>query len=594
MILFFRTWLAAPLFFAAAFVAGFVAFHPGWKKVAPLTDGSAASFQRAAEKINDGRLLENAAPQERVAWLLEICRQPAGLARDHALYEAIQHLQPGDFLAAVADLPALAREFTAMGDDVRPGLIEASIARWLDVDKDGALRWLGVAREIVESGAIPLPEIGAQDLGAVYGVLAAREPEWMRGQLDKLGKKTLRGTALKTLMAAEVRRDPRKAHAWLETFRGGKDWDEMFSNYTLGLSETDSRAAMEIAVSGEGMRAGGGDEGRLAAHVFMDAAARSTSLAEELLPKMEPEMRRRFTWYLADRVGEKGGDSFAWLADQVAADPGIIELASNPGENTEWMMRSLTIRDPQRTLDFIATLPEAQREALREGALAAWSSYRPATFLDWLATQPPEALTKNFKSIGSTAREEPDRFARWLATLPAGELRERSQFTLASELAKQGRTADALRQFPQNSTADFYGQAARAMGGAIGAREPAAAAQWVGTLPAGPAQKEAALGLIGAWVGQSPQAAAQWIESLPAGGTRDAATGALADALAGADPEAATAWLAQIGDPAARQSAARQVFRSWARTDADGARNWLRDFPDVSAAVKNRLLRDSR
>ncbi len=592
MIPFLRKWLAVPVCLTAAFLAGFVAFHPGWKKTAPLTDGSAASFAQAAEKIEDGHLLQNATPQERVAWLLEICRQPGGLARDHALYEAIQQMQPGDFLASVADLPALARELTAMDENVRSGLLEAGVVRWLEVDRTAALRWLALGREIAESGVIALPAMGSQDLGAVYGVLAAREPEWLREQIGTLGKKTQRATAIRILMSADVQRDPRKARAWLETFRGSKDWDEIFPDYVNALAAADPRAAMDMALSPDGttdaMR-----RSSLAMRVVFSPGANTPALKAELLDKIEPKLRHDLTWAAAFAIDDDGGDAYAWLTERLASDPGLLDLGARPEEMADSMMRSLR-RDSLRTLDFIATLPEAQQPVLREAALATWSQFHPDTFLDWLATQPPEALPKDIKGIERTAGKEPERFARWIATLPAGELRERSQLTLAGELAKQGRVADALRQFPQSSTVDSFVQAARAMGGSVGAREPAAAAQWVRTLPAGPAQAGAAQGLVGAWATQAPQAAAHWIESLPVGGTRDAATGTFAGLVAGADPAAAEAWLAQIGDSAERQNAARQVFRAWARTDADGARKWLRDFPDVSDAMKARLLRSSR
>ena len=97
-----------------SFVAGYVAFHPGWRKAAPLSDGSAESFRAAAEAISTGDLLEKASPHERFGWLLETCRQPRGYMRDFAMYEAVQRLQPADFLAAFADLEKLGKQMVAM------------------------------------------------------------------------------------------------------------------------------------------------------------------------------------------------------------------------------------------------------------------------------------------------------------------------------------------------------------------------------------------------------------------------------------------------------------------------------------------------
>ena len=593
MIHLFRAWLPPLLCGGGALLGGFFAFHPGWKKAAPLIDGTPGSFQRAAEKISKEDLLENAAPHERVSWLLEICRQPDGLARDHALYVAIQRMKPGDFLAAIADLRGLGDELIAMNGTVRAGLIEASMERWLGVDKEGALRWLAATRQIIESGAINVPPMGSHDLGAAYRVLAAREPEWLREQIAKLGPKTQRRTAICVLMSAETERDPKKARAWLETFRGSKEWGEVLSAYLTGLSASDPGAAMNLAQTEDGARSSG-DAGGLAANVFLSTAMRSPSLAAELLPKLEPKLRQQMMLWSVFYVSHSGADPFEWFADRVAADPTLVDLGSNPEQNAEMMLRHLVVRDPQRTLDLIPTLPEAQREVLREGALAGWAFYRPDTFLDWLMTQPPEALPKDFKSIGATARQEPDRFARWVATLPPGELRERSQVALATALAKQGRAPDALLHFPETARGDAVDQAAREIAASIGTTDPGATAQWVATLPAGRAQAEAARGLVFEWAAKTPQAASAWVETLPAGSLRDAATGALAGKLAEADPESATEWVEQISEPAAREVAVRHVFQAWARTDAGGSRAWLRECAGVSDVVKERLLRSRR
>ena len=200
-------------------------------------------------------------------------------------------------------------------------------------------------------------------------------------------------------------------------------------------------------------------------------------------------------------------------------------------------------------------------------------------------------MPKNFESIEGAAGGEPDRFAAWLATLPAGELRDRSQLTLAKQLASQGRVADALAQFPQNSTFGGVSQAARELGTAIAVRDPGAAVQWVESLPAGSPQSEAARGLVGTWADKAPEAAAQWVKALPSGGLRDAATGALAGAFAKADPEAATVWLEQIGSAKVRASTAQQIYRAWAQSDPASAGDWLRSFPGLSDVAKARLVR---
>src|SRR5688572_16636508 len=111
-------WGVPPLLALGSFALGFWVFLPGISS-RKLSDGSLSSFKSTADKISRENLLEKASPLERIAWLLEISAQPKSLHRDHALFEAIQQLQPSDFLAAVADLPELSKWFTSMDADLR-------------------------------------------------------------------------------------------------------------------------------------------------------------------------------------------------------------------------------------------------------------------------------------------------------------------------------------------------------------------------------------------------------------------------------------------------------------------------------------------
>ncbi len=313
---------------ALGFLAGYVAFHRIWNKAPQLSDGSRRSFARTAEQIAAGDLLTNASPQERVGWLLEICRQPSSLKRDHALYEAIQRMQPGDFLAALADLPAFGEEMVEMKNEVRYALIQAGMERWLEVDKDGALRWLSAARMIVESGTMSLPSMDSGDGAALYGVLARSHPEWLFEQTTKLGTKTQRATAIRSLLNESVQRDPRQARIWLESYRGTQDWKDAFSVYVTGLALSDPRTAMDMALGTDGQLLPNKKD--LPVNVIVETAKHSPTVATELLLRLEPKRRRELTWFMVGWIKNYGtGDPFAYLQEQVAADPELLSAASD-------------------------------------------------------------------------------------------------------------------------------------------------------------------------------------------------------------------------------------------------------------------------
>ncbi|MEO8351098.1 MAG: hypothetical protein ABI680_05165, partial [Chthoniobacteraceae bacterium] len=516
MIRFFRPWVLPLLFCTVTFLVGFIGFQPGWKKVEPLTDGSGASFQQTAKRIHEEDLLKNAAPRERVRWLLELCAQPSGLARDHALYEAIQHMQPGDFLTAFADLPTLGQKLAAMNGEVRFALIQASMERWLEVDREGALRMLALVRGIVELDAVKLPPMGGGDLGTAYEVLAMREPEWFHEQIDKLGEKTGRETAMNVLMSADAARDPKKAREWLETFRGSKEWNTMFSAYVNGLAASDPRGAFQMVISDQNVPPE--NRSNLLSTLTMRFAAKSPSLVGEMLGKIEPEKARTLTMLAAASIGQSGGDSIAWLADRAAADPELLAVNGKSPSAADGIVWALVQHDPVGALEFIASLPDDRQPALRAAAITKWGESHPDTLIDWLATQPPDVGLKNPHALDAAALRRPDHFADWVATLPAGEMRDRSELALVDSLVRRGGAQEALAHFPPHATDDESVQAARKLGGVIGAEDPSAGARWVATLPVGLAQAEAAWGLAGAWGARAPQAAAQWIEGLPLGG----------------------------------------------------------------------------
>lgn len=541
---------------AVSFTAGYAAFYPGWRRSPPLGNGMASSFTRPSEPIEPDDLLAKASPQQRVSRLLEVCRQADSLGRDHTLYEAIQRMQPADFLAVVTDLPALARELRAMKAYVRQALIEASLDRWLEIDEPNALRWLAASRAVIESGTIELPEMDFSDMWAAYTVLARKEADWTFKQVGTLGPKMQRSAAIGSLLIEGVQRDPRKAREWLDSFRGSKDWAVAFDAYVRGLGRSDPRAAVEMALAEEKTHLVGASSVH---SILYENVAGSASLAAELLGKIEPPDRRRATtWFTMFGIAENSAaDPLDWLKEQAAADPERLSFAS--GEIARGRVELLVSRDPLRTIDWAKSLPSGQREKMFEGVLSSWAELDAPALLDWLSTQPVEALPANLSGIDVAAAQEPERFARWVTSLPPGELRERSQLTIANELAKHCRVAEALRHFPQSSTTDSFTQLADEFAASI-AR-------------------------------QDPTTASKWAETLPAGATRDAASGALAGVLAPVDPQLATEWLAQISDPAARDRAAGKVFRSWMRVDSTGARRWLRDAETISYAAKSRLLR---
>ena len=84
-----------------------------------------------------------------------------------------------------------------MDAKLRVQVIEAVIERWMDIDAEGLIRWLPLAQRIVDSGTLNLPQMGAEDLGAIYAVLTRRNPAWAFEQIKSLSPKMQPAVAVK-------------------------------------------------------------------------------------------------------------------------------------------------------------------------------------------------------------------------------------------------------------------------------------------------------------------------------------------------------------------------------------------------------------
>ena len=278
-------------------------------------------FARRRRRFPRAICFRTASPHERFGWLLETCRQPRGYMRDFAMYEAVQRLQPADFLAAFADLQKFGTQMMAMSDEAGRGLIREGIERWLNVDRDSALRTLTAARMLVDAQTLKLPEFGDEDIAPLYSVLARREPEWMHQQVGALRPKTGRGAGVRALLRETAMRDPQKAREWLEALRGTPDGNKAMDGYMEGLNASDPRAALAVALSEKNAaRREWYSSGCLEA-----AAKEDPALMLEMLSQIEPQRRARLMWASLDNaVSNMAGDPFAWMQERFAENPDLI------------------------------------------------------------------------------------------------------------------------------------------------------------------------------------------------------------------------------------------------------------------------------
>jgi hypothetical protein len=568
-----------------SFVAGYVAFHPAWRKVAPLSDGSVASFQQASEAVANGNLLEKASPQERVGWLLEICRQPDGAARDFALYEAIQKMQPSDFIAAFTQLEELGAKMYAMSQETREALATVGMERWMDVDPAGAKRVLSATVAVIESGAVKLPKLESEELLSMDQVLARRDPEWTKQMISRLDSKTGRGVAILSLITEEMLRNPKQAREWSASYQGTPDERMATLGCLYGLVKTDPQTALATALAEKD------DKKRpdCVDQTFELLARDNPAAIPGLLPQLDAETRRKvMRRTLTEVLADPSLEPFDYLQQNIAGAPEGDAAGMILGS-----METLIGRDPAKTMELVNSLPASQRPRTMDAALQRWSNSDPAGLLDWLKTQPADQLPAGY-AIGGLAAADPEKFDDWSKSLPAGAFRDGARLDLVGAQVSQGNTAAAMADFPQDFTSQSQRGGAYYLASELAKKDLQGSANWVSAMSSGLGQQLAASAVAGVWTKKSPDDAANWLQSLPAGNLRDGATAGFADIVASKDPAAAGEWIEQIADTDARSRAASKLMSSWKGSDSAQARAWLENLTGVPDSLKNYWLHHSQ
>jgi hypothetical protein len=603
-------WLMPASVCIVAFVAGYLTFAPARKSIS-------SSLQPAVRAIQT-ESPDQPTSSERVERLRDLSSQPAGLARDHDLYKAVQSLQPADFPAAIENARSQGADSSAFpfvfpggqmamtfaphtnridallfgpttnridallfGPTPMPSpIVEACMERWMDVDADGALRWVTAAWSTVDPEAAP--PLAIREINALCKVIAKRRPEWILEKTIGLADEDTRNSALCTILTEVASREPQRAREWIKKVAEGERQQELLTAYIEGAAVSDPSGALEVIQSLDEPR-GHFD---LIKRLVDEVSHRAPSRLSEVLGKLDGPQRAIMTWNaLAGIAGQPSLDPFAWIQAQCAADPEVNNAATQncPTDG----IGKLVERDGRRTMDWLASLPPSDRGDFKVWALMSWSASDPVAAIDWLAEHPLKIKSWENPLFAEFSRQAPERFVQWVDTLPEGDQRNSAQFAMADMLALQGRTNEALDALPAKIPNENMARAAAAK---LASADPLAVGQWVATLPAGSTQSMAALGLVETWVQRSPQDAARWIETLPPGGARDAGSEALATALAPNEPDSAALWLGQIQNAQARYDAVARSFSNLSEVDPPAARAWLKSLACLSGTEKTRIL----
>lgn len=461
-------------------------------------------------------------------------------------------------------------------DDINIGFMDALIARWIEVDADGALAGIREKESQLIHGRGRMVDAG-QYLAA-YARLRPREllEEMPEGVTWDVFDGTIRAA-----FRAMGERDATGARGYLDRITDPKLRNHAKAAIAIGVAKNDPLTAVSLAHE---------MNDRSVLEAALEAAERiGPGVFRQVLAANNGRIFEHIRW--TEMVLRHPDEDFGFLAgklpDQVMG--ATIEAVSQATR--------LSTEARQHRLDRLDEFPPGVREHVESALMQGWSRREPREAVEWaLAHAKPEDV-----DAPETRRVQTGFYAMmgndlagtetWVSRLPASALRDQLGNTLAAAYAREGDLQKARALFSPG-VGDKAAGAASAIAAARAKDDPFGAAEWLLSMPREADMSKAIKPVIASWIDRDATAAARWIEARPNGPLREEGLKAFAQAAAGTDPVAASAWVTVIRDSETRRQAAEAVLRQWNRTDPGAAEEWLRSLPDVDEGWRNHLLRE--
>ena len=245
--------------------------------------------------------------------------------------------------------------------------------------------------------------------------------------------------------------------------------------------------------------------------------------------------------------------------------------------------RGAAASDPGTTAARALTMPEGDlRIRAVNATISLWMESEPHAGMAWVM-QRPNTPAGNSNTLLAVAMD------RWAYSDPAAA----AQFLptlptepLSDHISRSIASTWARRDFP---AAMQWAQRLRERtwaAGALGAvvstwafEDPVAAAEFVRRQPASSERDEMFQQVVKLWAGSDPKAALAWSVAQPEAPLLKSITPEALGQLAVDDPAGAIAALGDVNDGAVRKSAAIAIAQNWATRDAAEAAQWALELP---------------
>jgi hypothetical protein len=345
----------------------------------------------------------------------------------------------------------------------------------------------------------------------------------------------------------------------------------------------------------------------------------------------------------ADRIlrllnGATGGDlkrsEFDDLCENLSLDEvrGLISeiAAMDPSPAQRDAYQEVLARwaelDPTAALEHVAGIesPKFQRDATMN-VLRHWAAVNPAAALAFAEGDdgkdlPAGALSYIFRGIGNSADtgaalaflatldgsgHEKNAFSavselferndteviKWAASLPEGDLRNRSIQALVSQWARYDPAA-AKAWLDENTDDSNRAGAIAALGESWARNDPESAATWASQLAEGDANGGGKVleNVVRRWMEYDLASAAEYLVGQEPSPALDGALERYIQRIRNVDADASLAWAESISDPERRTNAIRQVAKTLRSQDPEAFVAYIQTSPEFSEAERAKLL----
>lgn len=319
--------------------------------------------------------------------------------------------------------------------------------------------------------------------------------------------------------------DPEATSAWIETLPTGGARNNALSNLVSTLSQTDPRKAAQI-LTAEGVTAHNSNQiNSLMANWIKIAPDEAVAWANEL--PLTPSVRRSM---LQSTITQ-------WATQDLAAARQFTMGLTDSGE----------------------------RVSAARALVTSWSKSAPLEAQSWV-----------------------------MDTL-VGDEQGYAMGDLITQVASQDPSVafsiyqDAMAGLSPEATKKYFGSSLSQIASYWSRHNPAAAGEWILSLPENEQRASAVDRIVDGWSDQDLEGAADFVMGLTEGTERDRAVSRLISETRQNDPEAAYLWATSIGEDQKRESQIRNTIDNWQRYDPTAARAAL-DTADLSQDAKTKML----